>query len=99
MRGISLLGIRLANLGANVASGLISRAIAELSDLPGPIAQSGLEAERLKRRFQFAARGIAAGARESRFAREEADRLGIDFLAASEAYSGLAAALRTRLGA
>ncbi len=58
------------------------------------IISAGVAVERLESRFSAAAGGIEAGRRELAFVRNEAERLGIDFLAAADAYSGFAAAAR-----
>ncbi len=58
------------------------------------IISAGVAVERLESRFSAAAGGIEAGRRELAFVRNEAERLGIDFLSAADAYSGFAAAAR-----
>ena len=93
-RGLTRLDVGLAAFAANIASGALARAVDELAQLPGAIVESGLAIERLENRFRFAAGGITESAREIAFVRIEADRLGIDFTAAADAYSGLAAAAR-----
>ena len=55
---------------------------------------AGLEIERLEQRFNFAAGGFAAGARELEFIRREAERLGVAFGPAASGYSSLLAASR-----
>ena len=67
-------------------------AVAGIARIVGDIAESGVAIERLENRFRFAAGSIAAGAEELRFVRAEAERLGIDFRSAADAYSGLLAA-------
>ncbi len=83
--------------GGFVALGGLA-AVRVLGDLVDGVARAGIELERLESRFRFATGSIAAGARELNFVRGEAARLGIDFGAAANAYSGLAAAAKgTRL--
>ena len=62
------------------------------------IVDAGLAIERLEQRFRAAAGGAGAARAELEFVREQADRLGINFRAAANAYSGFLAASRgTRL--
>ena len=72
----------------------IIAAVRVVGDLVRGVAEAGIEIERLESRFRFATGSIAAGARELAFVREEANRIGIDFVAAADAYSGLAAAAK-----
>ncbi len=93
-RSLSRMDIFFGNFAAGLSAAALSRGIATLAELPEALIESGLAAERLDRRFRFAAGSIAAGARELQFVRREADRLGIDFLTTANAYSGLANASR-----
>ena len=83
-RGFGSLTSRLAAF-ASVSAGF---------SLVASLTQAGLEIERLEQRFRFALEGIEEGAEGLQFVREEADRLGISFVSASQGYSGLAAAAR-----
>ena len=58
------------------------------------IAAAGVEIERLEARFRAATGSASAARAELEFTRSEARRLGIDFRAAADAYSRLAAAAR-----
>ncbi len=58
------------------------------------IARVGVEFDRLERRMRFAAGSAEAGRREMEFVRAEAERLGLDLLAAADGYSAFAAASR-----
>ena len=58
------------------------------------IAAAGVEIERLEARFRAATGSASAARAELEFTRSEARRLGIDFRAAADAYSGFAAAAR-----
>lgn len=58
------------------------------------IAAAGVEIERLEARFRAATGSASAARAELEFTLSEARRLGIDFRAAADAYSGFAAAAR-----
>ena len=83
-RGFGTLTSRLAAF-ASVSAGI---------SLGASLVQAGLEIERLEQRFRFALEGIEEGAQGLQFVRQEADRLGISFVAAAQGYSGLAASAR-----
>ena len=91
-RGLGALRSGFIALGGIAAVHTITRIVRD-------IAESGVAFERLESRFRFAAGSIRAGAEELAFVRAEAERLGIDFRAAADAYSGLLAAAKgTNLG-
>ena len=83
-----------AGLLANTATAGLLRVGSAIGRLPGAIAEAGVAAENLEKRFRFAFDGAAEGARQLDFVRGEAQRLGIDFAAAAQSYSGLATATR-----
>ena len=85
------IGAAFGTLGA----GLVQRALSELAEIPAAMIEAGRAAESLERRFRFAAGGSIEAARELAIVRAEARRLGIDFLAAGDAYAGLTAAGRS----
>ena len=83
-RGFSAVASRLAAF-ASIGAGI---------QLTASLIEAGLEIERLEQRFRFALGGIEAGAEGLQFVRQEADRLGISFVAAAQGYSSLAASAR-----
>ena len=85
--GVSGLGRGFAALGTLAGVEVVRRIVTDL-------AEAGVAIERLENRFRFAAGTIRGGAEELRFVRAEADRLGIGFRDAADAYSGLLAASR-----
>ncbi len=86
-RGANLLRSAVAGFTFAYFARQTVRAVDGLKDL-------GLTFEALNQRFTFATGSVAEGAREMAFVREEADRLGISFLASAGSYSKLAAAVR-----
>ncbi len=86
-RGANLLRSAVAGFTFAYFARQTVRAVDSLKDL-------GLTFEALNQRFTFATGSVAEGAREMAFVREEADRLGISFLASASSYSKLAAAVR-----
>lgn len=103
-------GARRAARGYERARTAASRAGRALSSFRGALAgvsavliareivDAGLAIERLEQRFRAAAGGAREAEAELQFVRDQADRLGINFRSAANAYSGfLAAARGTRL--
>ncbi|MYA88745.1 MAG: tape measure protein [Boseongicola sp. SB0662_bin_57] len=82
---------RLQGAVAGIGFALIAR---EATQAIRGLAETGVAFERLEQRFTFAAGSVADGAREMMFAREEAERLGLGFRAASDGFTSLAAAAR-----
>ena len=58
------------------------------------VIQAGVALERLESRFRAATGSAQAASQELAFVRVEAERLGIDFVAAADAFSGFAAAAK-----
>ena len=77
-------------LRAGLAGAVVAGAVATVRS----VAAAGLEFQRLERRMRFAEGGAEAGAAAMAFVRAEADRLGIDLVAAADGYSRFAAAAK-----
>lgn len=93
-RGLNRMDVAVGAFAANIAAGALARAVDLLAEIPAAIVEGGREIERLEARFTFAAGSIAQGAQDLQFARQEAERLAIDFRTAADAYSAIAAAAR-----
>ena len=77
-------------LRAGLAGAVVAGAVATVRS----VAAAGLEFQRLERRMRFAAGSAQAGAAEMAFVRAEAERLGLDLVAAADGYSKFAAAAK-----